>query len=164
MRYFINNKGLNGPCHRTVPKIRIMYSQKLNWAASFPIPTFMYLWKFYIPGSVCLFGSSKIGRPITDTWMWEKGDMQNILILLGNNKVTQLNFWQYINRNQAFILDIQPFICSADRPGFLQWLPVLLAPKRLSCLLPCCAQESFRLINCWFRCELGRPSLGCHWN
>jgi hypothetical protein len=49
----------------TVPRIQFMYSQKWNCAASFPIPTFMYLWMIYIfPGLVCLFGCSKIGRPI----------------------------------------------------------------------------------------------------
>ncbi len=55
-----------------------MYSQKWNCATSFRIPTFMYLWAIYIfPGSVYLFGCSKIGGPIlgihkslTDTWMW----------------------------------------------------------------------------------------------
>ncbi len=60
----------------TVLKILFMYSQKLSCAASFPIPTFMYLF----PGLVCLFGCPKIGRPIlgiykslTDTWMWKLG-------------------------------------------------------------------------------------------
>ncbi len=48
-----------------VLKIRFMYSQKWNCAASFLIPTFMYLWEIYIfPKSGCLFGCSKIGRPI----------------------------------------------------------------------------------------------------
>jgi hypothetical protein len=59
-----------------------MYCQKRNCAALFPIPTFMYLWEIYIfPGSVCLFGCTKICRPIlgickslTDTWMWKLGD------------------------------------------------------------------------------------------
>jgi hypothetical protein len=49
---------------------------------SFPIPIFMYLWAIYMfPGSACLFGCSKIGRPIlgihktlTDTWMRKLGD------------------------------------------------------------------------------------------
>ena len=49
-----------------------------------PISAFMYLWAIYIfPGSVCLFGCSKIGRPIleiyvykllTYTWMLKLGD------------------------------------------------------------------------------------------
>ncbi len=63
------------PCRRTESKIRFMYSQKRNCLASFPVPTFMYLWVIYIfPGSVF----SKIGRQIlginkslTDTWMWK---------------------------------------------------------------------------------------------
>ncbi len=55
-----------------------MYSQKWNCAASFWIPTFMYLWAIYIfPGSICLYGCSKMGgrilgiyKSLTDTWMW----------------------------------------------------------------------------------------------
>ncbi len=52
-------------CKDTVPKIGNKYSQKWNCAASFPFPTFMYLWAiFYIfPRSVRLFCCSKIGGP-----------------------------------------------------------------------------------------------------
>jgi hypothetical protein len=53
--------------YASVPKILFMCSQKWNCVASFPISTFMYLWVIYIfPGSVCLFGCRKIGRPILE--------------------------------------------------------------------------------------------------
>jgi hypothetical protein len=52
-------------CGCTVPKILFKFSQKWNYAVSFPIPTFTYLQAIYIfPESVCLFGCSKIGRLI----------------------------------------------------------------------------------------------------
>ncbi len=59
---------------------------KWNCAASFPIPTFMYLWVIYIfPGSVCLFGYSQIGRPILGIYESLTDNMeigrQNIIIL-----------------------------------------------------------------------------------
>jgi hypothetical protein len=44
-----------------VPKIRFIYSQKLNCMASFLVPTFMYLGAIYIY-SICLFDCRKIGR------------------------------------------------------------------------------------------------------
>ena len=47
----------------TVPKIRFIYSQKRNSAASFPIPTVMCLLAMYT-GSVSLFCCSQICRPI----------------------------------------------------------------------------------------------------
>jgi hypothetical protein len=50
---------------RTAKKIRIMYSQKSNCAALFPISIFIHLWAIYIfPGSLRLFCCSQIGRLI----------------------------------------------------------------------------------------------------
>ncbi len=107
------------PCVCTVPKIRFMHFQRWNCAASFPIPTFMYLWAIYLfPGLVFLFSCSKICRRIlgiyksfTNTWMWKWGD--KTLNFFFNNKAVQFYFWEYINRNQTFILDShRPFICS----------------------------------------------------
>ncbi len=60
-----------------------MYSQKWNCTASFPSPTFMYLWAISLlfPGSICLLVCRKMDRQIlgiykslTDTWMWKLGD------------------------------------------------------------------------------------------
>ncbi len=92
----------------TVPKILCMYSQKWNCAVSFPIPTFMYLWAIYIfPGSVCLFGCSKIAhrsweyKSLTDTWMWKLGD-RTVIILFWKywDQAAHFHFWKYINWNQ----------------------------------------------------------------
>jgi hypothetical protein len=53
----------------TVPKIQFMYSQKMNCVASVPIPTFLCLWAIYIfPGSVHIFGWSKIDRTILEIY------------------------------------------------------------------------------------------------
>ncbi len=39
---------------------------------------------------------------------------QKIIILFSNNEATQFRFWEYINRNQTFILGShRPLICSA---------------------------------------------------
>jgi hypothetical protein len=60
---------LGRECACTVPKIQFMYSQKRNCAALVPIPTFMYLQAIYIfPGSVHIFGCSKIDRPILEIY------------------------------------------------------------------------------------------------
>jgi hypothetical protein len=42
-------------------------------------------------------------------------ERQNIILLFGNNKATQIHLWEYINRNQT--LDShRPFICSVGDP------------------------------------------------
>ncbi len=52
-------------CKDTSPKIWNKYTQKWNTAASFPIPTFMFLWAIYtFPWFVCLFCFRKIDGPI----------------------------------------------------------------------------------------------------
>ncbi len=88
----------------------IYISQKWNCSASFPIPTFMYLWAIYIfPGSVCLFGCCKIGRPIvgiytckslTDTWMWKLGG-KILLFCFANNGRTVSFLGIYIGFSPA---------------------------------------------------------------
>ena len=61
-------------CKDTIPEIQNKYSQKWNCAASFLIPTFMYLWANDIfPRSVHLFCCRpivEIYQALTDTWMW----------------------------------------------------------------------------------------------
>jgi len=95
----------------TVPKIRFMYFQKWNYLSSFPIPAFMYLRAIYIfPGLVCLFSCSKIGRLILRNWKIAHRYMN---VGTEHYEAAQLHFWEYINRNQTFILDShRPFIWS----------------------------------------------------
>ncbi len=83
---------------RTATKIPFMYSFSGNSAATVSIPTFMCLWAIYIfPGSVHIFGCSKIGR-----------------LILEIKEAAEFHFWEYINGNQTFILDFhRPFICNA---------------------------------------------------
>jgi hypothetical protein len=123
MRYTVSS---GHPVVYTVPKIwfiinlSFMYSQKWNCVALFPIPTSMHLWAIYIlPESVCIFGCSKIDRPVlglykslTDTWMWKLRD-RTLQFCFGNSKAAHFHFWEYINWKQTFKLDShRPFICS----------------------------------------------------
>ncbi len=55
---------------RTAKKIRIMYSQKSNCEALFPISIFIHLWAIYIfPWSVHLFCCSHISRPMVGIYI-----------------------------------------------------------------------------------------------
>ncbi len=72
------------------------FSEK-SWAASVPIPTFMFLWAYIFPRSVCLFSCRKFGGPILGKYIdrspthecgnWDWG-----------------LFWGYINRNFFAVL------------------------------------------------------------
>ncbi len=57
-----------------------MYSQIWNYAASFQISTFMYLWAIYI-----FSRSGHLYKLLTDTGMWEFG-----------NEAAQFNFCKYL--------------------------------------------------------------------
>ncbi len=110
-------KGLNLGSRKpsTLDQKSGLYSQIWNCADSFLIPPFMYQ-RLDIPKIVCLFGCSKIGTPIpginkllTNTWMWKL-------------EAANFHFWEYINRNQIFILDSHwPFICSVHRLIFFHF-------------------------------------------
>jgi hypothetical protein len=112
----------------TVPKIRFMYSQKWSFAASFPIPTFMYL----CPVMCNLYIPRKIGRLIlgiyktlTHTWMWKLW-YKTLYFCFGNNEAAQFHFLEYINPNQTFISNShKPFICSSWRPAVFQLISLL---------------------------------------
>ncbi len=124
--------------HHTVPKIRFKYSQKWNYVASFPIPTYMYLWAIYIlPGSVCLVGCSTIGRPflgiyksLTYMYMNVKIERQNIIILcFGNNAAAQFQFFGIHKSEPTIILDSPPALHLQCRPAQKSWFYVLVDPQ-----------------------------------
>ncbi len=75
----------------TLPKIRFICSQKWNCVSSFPIHTIMYLWAIYIfTGSVCLFGCSKIGRPILVIYK----SLRDMNVEIGRQNIIIL-FWKW---------------------------------------------------------------------
>ncbi len=107
-----------------------MYSFSWNCVASVPVSTFLCLWVIYIvPGSVHIFGCSKIDRlimeiykSITEIWLQELGD-RTLLFCFGNKEAAQCTIscmgirkWEpdiYIG------FSIRPFICSAPRSSSL---------------------------------------------
>jgi hypothetical protein len=122
-----------------------MYSFSGNCAASVPNSKFMNLWAIYLfPGSVHIFGCSKIDRPVleiykslTDMSVWTEREIS--IILFWKYKPAQFHFWEYMNGNQTFILDSHPDLhlysgLSAKASLCLPSLPAVLPANLLSLL------------------------------
>jgi hypothetical protein len=136
--------------HCTEITIHVFPEMKLHGLVSHS--AFMFLWAIYIfPGSVCLFGCSKIGRPIlgiykslTDKWMWtlETEHYNYVLDIMRPHRFISGN-----TKYKIFLLDsYRPFICS-------YW------PTAISHL--CCdTPRRMRLRNDLVRRGSGRRSLG----
>ncbi len=104
-------------------KFWFMYFQNWNWVASFPIPTFVYLWTIYIfPGWICLIrlqqnrqtnleNISISHSQIHECGNWETKHYNSVFKIMRPRTFISGNTY----RNHTFILDShrhRPFICS----------------------------------------------------